>query len=231
MIKIMTDKEKIIQYLEYKGFSKNSFYKKTGLSVGFLDSGNSLGLDKLRVIIDNYHDFNPLWLISNEEKMIKSGVHDNSQSIQDYSLKTDSRQHIQQIPLYNLEASAGLVHLFSQRQHVEDYISIPNLPKCDGAIYVVGDSMYPLLKSGDIVMYKQVQDIINGIFWGEMYLLSFEIAGDTYTMIKWLQRSELGPEYIKLVSENQHHQPKDILLSSIKAMAYIKASIRINSMT
>lgn len=182
-------------------------------------------------VVENYPHYNSEWLITGEGEMLKNAKTKNSNTVRDFSLKTDTRQHIQQIPLYNLEASAGLVHLFSQRQHVEDYISIPNLPKCDGAIYVVGDSMYPLLKSGDIVMYKQVQDIINGIFWGEMYLLSFEIAGDTYTMIKWLQRSELGPEYIKLVSENQHHQPKDILLSSIKAMAYIKASIRINSMT
>ena len=42
-----------------------------------------------------------------------------------------------------------------------DYISIPRLPKCDGAVYVTGDSMYPLLKSGDIVLYKEVSDIKN----------------------------------------------------------------------
>ena len=59
------------------------------------------------------------------------------------------------VPLYNVEGTAGLVPLFldkASRQPV-DYIHIPNLPKCDGAIYVVGDSMYPLLKSGDIVLF------------------------------------------------------------------------------
>ena len=52
----MTDKEKISAYLKEKGITKNAFYKKTGLSNGFLDSGSSLSLDKLRTIIDNYRD-------------------------------------------------------------------------------------------------------------------------------------------------------------------------------
>ena len=170
------------------------------------------------------------WLLTGEGDMIKTNS-SSAETVKEFVLKTDRREHIQQIPLYNLEAAAGLVQLFNNKQHVQEYISIPNLPKCDGAVYITGDSMYPLLKSGDIVMYKEVRDIVHGIFWGEMYLLTFEIAGDTYTMVKWLQRSEFGTDYIKLVSENHHHQPKDIPLSSIKAMAYIKASIRINSMT
>lgn len=45
------------------------------------------------------------------------------------------------------------------------------IPKCDGGLRIVGDSMYPLLKSGDIVFYKQVHDIMHSIIWGEMYLI------------------------------------------------------------
>ncbi|PHS03636.1 MAG: hypothetical protein COA88_15505 [Kordia sp.] len=66
----MTDKEKIIEYLDFKGFSKNSFYKRTGFSTGFLDKGSSLGVDKLRIIIDNYQDFNPLWLLTGNSEML-----------------------------------------------------------------------------------------------------------------------------------------------------------------
>jgi len=66
----MTDKEKIIQYLKVKNVSKNKFYKKTGFSVGFLDSGSSLGVDKLRIIIDNYPDFNSSWLLTGEGEML-----------------------------------------------------------------------------------------------------------------------------------------------------------------
>ena len=111
-----------------------------------------------------------------------------------------------------------------------DYISIPNLPKCDGALTVAGDSMYPLLKSGDIVAYKEIQDLQNDIFWGEMYLVSIQLGDEEYVSVKWVQKSEKGDTHIRLVSENQHHQPKDIPLSKVRAMALVKASIRINSM-
>lgn len=228
-------KDRILEIAEYKQISKEKFI--LGLNQKYanykgISKKSSPSADVIAEISAKYPEIDIVWLLTGEGRMLRNAMDPKNGDlvIKDYSLKTDVKQRIQQIPLYTLEASVELENLFNSSQQVEDYISIPNLPKCDGAVYVVGDNMYPLLKSGDIVMFKQVQDIENGIFWGEMYLLSFEIAGDSYTMIKWLQRSEHGPEYIKLVSENQHHQPKDILLSSIKVIAFIKACIRINSM-
>lgn len=151
-----------------------------------------------------------------------------------YHLKTDKAvNEIQQIPLYNIEAVAGLVPLFQdkKKQKPIDHISIPNLPKCDGAIYVTGDSMYPLLKSGDIIMYKQIHDISNDIFWGEIYLISVETDDEEYITVKYIQKSEKGEEYVKLVSQNKHHQDRDIKRDRIKALALVKASVRINSMS
>jgi phage repressor protein C with HTH and peptisase S24 domain len=137
---------------------------------------------------------------------------------------------LQSVPLYSIEATAGLVPLFEQRESCNpiNYIHIPNLPKCDGAIYVVGDSMYPLLKSGDIVLYKQLHDL-NDIFWGDMYLLSIDMEGEEYITVKYIQRSD-REGYVRLVSQNQHHADKEIALSRIRAIALIKASIRMNSM-
>ena len=71
MIKIYTDKEKISQYLDMKGISKRKFYEKTGFSSGFLDKGSSLGVDKLKIIIDNYPDFNYNSLLANEKELVK----------------------------------------------------------------------------------------------------------------------------------------------------------------
>lgn len=150
-----------------------------------------------------------------------------------YKMKTDKNVKEQRVPLYDIEATAGMVELFrnhSGKNKPIDFISIPNLPKCDGAIYVTGDSMYPLLKSGDIVMYKALSCSIENIFFGEMYLVSINMDDEEFVTVKWIHKSDKGDEYIKIVSENRHHQPKDVHLSNIKAMALIKASIRINSM-
>lgn len=90
--------------------------------------------------------------------------------------------------------------------------------------------MYPLLKSGDIVMYKQIHNKMDGIFYGEMYLISIDVDGEEFVSVKWVHKSDKGEEYIRIVSENRHHQPKDILLDKIRAIALVKASIRMNSM-
>lgn len=144
--------------------------------------------------------------------------------------RTDNSLPLQSVPLYSIEGTAGLVPLFNEKESriPVNYIHIPNLPKCDGAIYVVGDSMYPLLKSGDIVLYKQLHDI-EDIFWGDMYLLSIDIDGEEYVTVKYIQKSE-REGCIKLVSQNPHHADKDIEVNRVRALAVVKASIRINSL-
>ena len=87
--------------------------------------------------------------------------------------------------------------------------------------------MYPLLKSGDIVLYKQLNDI-NDIFWGDMYLLSIDIDGEEYVTVKYIQKSE-RPDCVRLVSQNPHHADKEIEVARIRAIALVKASIRMNS--
>ncbi len=68
----MTDKERIKQYLDYKRINKNKFCTQTGLSIGFLDSGKSLGLDKARIIINTYQDMSLEWLVMGTGPMLRS---------------------------------------------------------------------------------------------------------------------------------------------------------------
>ena len=77
----MDEKEKIKQYLNSKGVSKNSFYQKTGFAVGFLDSGKSLGADKLETIIDNYPDLSLEWLVLGKGDMIKPATITNGSGV------------------------------------------------------------------------------------------------------------------------------------------------------
>ncbi len=147
-----------------------------------------------------------------------------------YLLRTDRSLEKQAIPLYDIQAAAGLTKIFTGNENIIDYLSIPNLPKCDGALYITGDSMYPLLKAGDIAAYKILKDIPGGILWGEMYVLSFLLDGDDFITTKFVQKSDVGDDHVKLVSQNTYHSPKDIKIDDINAMAMIKASIRFNSM-
>ena len=59
----MTTKEKIKYYIDSKGISKNKFYTITGLSTSFLDSGNTIGVDKAKIIIEKFPDLSLEWLL------------------------------------------------------------------------------------------------------------------------------------------------------------------------
>ncbi|UUF16667.1 MULTISPECIES: helix-turn-helix transcriptional regulator [Flavobacterium] len=226
----MGSTERIREYLDYKGITKYKFCNDLGFSNKFLDNSSNMGTDKACKILHYYPEINSEWLLTGNGSMIKE---DNTNIvIMNNDRKTIDSLHVsQEIPLYDLEAVAGLRELFSsgKPQRVLDTIKIPNLPKCDGAISVTGDSMYPLLKSGDIILYKETE--FDNIFFGEMYLLSVKLNDwEEYITVKYVQKSEQGDEFVKLVSQNSHHQPKDIHISKISALALIKASIRINTM-
>jgi len=122
-------------------------------------------------------------------------------------------------------AHPGLAHMFTNKhQYALGKIRIPNISACDGAVYVNGDSMYPILKSGDIIGYKEINSFEN-VIYGEIYLVSFMIDGDEYLAVKYANRSE-KEGCIKLVSYNTHHEPMDIPFAAINAMAIVKFSIR-----
>lgn len=134
----------------------------------------------------------------------------------------------QSIPLYDVSVAANLKTVFDNKdQNILGEISMPDIPHCDGAVYVRGDSMYPLLKSGDIVGYKEIHDFSN-VIYGEMYIVAYDIEGDEYVCVKYINRSEQDG-CVKLVSYNPHHDPKDIQVTRITAMALVKFSIRMNT--
>lgn len=231
---------RIKEFIDYKGLSVRKFEENVGFSNGAFASqyknNKAIGSDKIENILQFYSEINTEWLLTGRGSMLKDEHENQSPNITLHHGNRKTRDKIiesQEIPLYDLEATAGLIELFKggQAARVLETIKIPNLPPCDGALSVTGDSMYPLLKSGDIVLYKQIPVSTEAIFFGEMYLLGISI--DEYEemiTVKYVQKSDKGDNYIKLVSLNQHHQSKDVLLNRVTAMAIIKASIRFNTM-
>lgn len=133
------------------------------------------------------------------------------------------------VALYDITAAANLKTLLvNKQQYVVGKIQIPSIPRCDGAVFISGDSMYPILKSGDIVGFKEINSF-SSLIYGEMYLVSFMIDGDEYLAVKYVNRSE-KEGCIKLVSYNTHHEPMDIPVEAVNAMAIVKFSIRKNMM-
>lgn len=187
------------------------------------------------LIYSKCENINPDWLLTGRGSMLKEetaslirGGDAPMIQVLHHPKVADKIIEQQSIPVYDVEAAANLKTIFDNKtQNILGEITMPNIPRCDGAIYVRGDSMYPLLKSGDIVGYKEIFNFEN-VIYGEMYIVAYDIEGDEYVCVKYVNHSERDG-FIKLVSYNPHHDPKDIPIARISAMALVKFSIRMNT--
>ena len=88
----MDVKEKIIQYIEYKKVSKNSFEKSIGVSKSYLGNTKSISADVLHKICIVYSDLSAEWLLRDQGSMIKTtsgmGSEDNQNNSIDMEIKT-----------------------------------------------------------------------------------------------------------------------------------------------
>lgn len=66
-----TQKERILQFIEYKGISKNKFYIETGISNGVLDKKSGLSMETVEKFYSTYPEINPEWLLTGKGNMIK----------------------------------------------------------------------------------------------------------------------------------------------------------------
>lgn len=223
--------ERISSIIKSKGMSMRAFAASIDFPYNTLNQyilGKRTTIDSSLIVktISSFDDISSEWLLTGKGQMLK----ENTQIQVIHEPKsTEMKLEEQSINLYDIAAAANLRTLLANKtQNILGVISIPDMPKCDGAVCVTGDSMYPLLKSGDIIAYKELHDF-NNVIYGEMYLVSFELDGDEFLVVKYVNRSDLEG-HIKLVSYNTHHDPKDIPISSISAMALVKLSIRKNVM-
>ena len=232
----MTINERIQAIIDQQyGKNKRAFANAVGVGATVIQNivGTRQGkpsYDVLEQICTNAN-ISPGWLLTGNGPMLKPDKCEPIVEVKPihHPRSVEKREETQVVYLYDFEAAAGLKALFgNSHKNIIDTIKIPKLPKCDGAIHIVGDSMSPLLKSGDIILYKEVSPFIENIVYGEMYLLSYDIDGDDYVVVKYIRKSEKGEPFITLGSENPDYASRDIDFHRVTAIALVKASVRIN---
>lgn len=222
--------EKIYQFVDYKMITINEFSNKIGVSNGYFakqrTNSANIGSHIIAKIVRAYPEINLKWLFLDDGEMITK---DNGDApIEPLSHTVDRNIDNQLIPMYDSEVAAGFSMIVNSDVVPSDYISIPNLPVCDGAVLVRGESMSPKLHSGDIVIYKMINNP-QRIIWNDMYIVSFMTDGDFYTVIKIIKKSQTS-DFIQLASINPEHEPFEIPIDSIQQLAQVRASIQYHTM-
>lgn len=210
-MKIATTKQRILQFIDYQGISKQFFFNETGLKRGLLDADkldSSISDIYLTKILATYPQLSPEWLLTGQGEMILSNPVAKLRA---------------SIPLIPIGAMAGwgegemqILDRDLKQYEVPDFAEL----RADFMITVKGDSMYPKYHTGDLVACKKLP--LDTFFqWNKVYVLD-TVQG---AMIKRVNKSE-AEYHITCVSENPTYEPFHLPLEDIHALALVLGFIR-----
>lgn len=185
-------KQRLIDFINKKGISQRKFESSVGLSNGYINSlRHSPSADKLNTIIDTYPEINRNWLLTGEGNMLKD-ISNTPQS-------TSSAHVIKYYP--NVTGSMGGVEFIDNPNEMTSDIIIPGYGDCKYAINAYGNSMSPLIQSGQIVLLSEWLE--NFVDWGKIYLI---ITKTGYRAIKHIFPSD-KEDCVICKSENEKDYP------------------------
>jgi len=121
----------------------------------------------------------------------------------------------------DVSATGGCMEfLENPDEHEVKMISVPRFSDCTDAVNIYGDSMYPVYKSGEIILIKPWRESF--IDYGCCYLI---VTKNGNRMVKYLRRSEHSDKVL-CVSENKQFDPFEIDRSDILRLFLVRGSIK-----
>ena len=244
-----TIKERILQYLDFKGITKYDFYQKTGVSNGVLSQKSGMSEENTLRFLSYYDDVNAEWLLIGIGEMLKTKnvenlTHSNGKEKgKEFGKKRNIKETLpieittvdesenrydpkrKQIPLIPIGAMAGFGTGTEQIMNydVSNYV-VPEFTELsvDFMIRVKGSSMYPKYSSGDLVACKKLftQDIF--FQWNKVYVLDTEQGA----LIKRVKKG-IDDQHLLLTSENSNYDSFELHLSKVYAIALVVGVIRL----
>lgn len=183
-------KQRLIQFIKYKGIGQGKFEKTVGLSNGYINQlRHSPSPQKIQMIIGAYPDLNQSWLLTGEGEMLNS-------------LKIGTEPNINYtkgVPYYNVDFIGGFdIVLNDQTINPEYLIDFQKYNEATCWCNVSGHSMEPEINNGDIIALKKIEDF-SFLPLGEIYAI---VTTNGMRTIKRLGPSR-NPECYTLVPTNK----------------------------
>lgn len=217
-------KERIQKLIDYSEKNVSQFSKyvgvKTPQAIRELLAGNTKTLSEnvQSKILSTFPEINKTWLLTGEGEMLKSANYSPAPS-RENSYQED------RVPLLPVEAIAGLTVGFAEGLNIHDCRMIKTpFPGAEYAIQVSGDSMYPTIKSGDMLYIKKINEKAF-IPWGHVVVLDTENGA----VVKEVYPCEGEEDYIEARSVNPKYPPYKIEKQSIYGMYKVLGTATINT--
>jgi phage repressor protein C with HTH and peptisase S24 domain len=110
------------------------------------------------------------------------------------------------VPYYDIDVAAHWVSEVpgSEAPQPEFYVDFQPFNDCSAFLPVFGDSMFPMIASGDVVAVKEIKNR-SIIQWGEAYLVLTNAESDNMRTVKLIHPHE-NPAYVNLRASNPNYK-------------------------
>lgn len=206
----MTTKDRLKEFLSSQKIGRNRFEEQLGISIGYMSSkATTITSDVIEKVTSAYPNLSLDWLITGEGSMLKSEASAKKTS---YPI---NKNVIKYYPAVN--GSMGGVQFLDDPEESYVDIILPGFSECKYAINAYGDSMHPVIKSGQVVILMEWTESF--IDWGRIYLV---VTKSGYRIIKYLKPSD-NADAIRCESENKELNPAfDINREDIHKLFLVK---------
>ena len=127
-------------------------------------------------------------------------------------------------PVYDIDVTAGIMpraRMFAS-ENIVGYVNLPGIPEGCRIVTVSGDSMYPVIRSGDFIAVRELSNL-QQIFWGQIYV----VVLDDYCMVKYVRRHD-DPEMVILRSENRNYDDMEVRRTDIRDMMFVQHILHVD---
>lgn len=221
-----TQKERIEAFIKYKSLTNKGFEENCGLGNGFVSKiGDAIRLSKIELISNTYPELNVIWLKTGVGEMLQSKEREERTVTINQSSISDSAH--KGALIYDIDATCGLngrdIEFADER--VVGSIDTPEINPDSKIIFATGDSMLPLIASGDKIVIRRIEswDYFN---FGQVYL----IITSEYRFIKRVRRHPKDDEKLILLrSENIEYDDIDLPKEEIIHLFIVENILSINN--
>ena len=205
--------KKLKEYFDSKGITQKEIAEQLGVSKAYVNAlfngRNTFGKKQADVWVNKF-GLSASWLLTGEGEMLTASNEENEPQPKISYTKGQ--------PYYDVDFMAGFDVMVNDQTTLPKY-NIDFAPyNHDGVLWcnVTGNSMQPLISSGDIIAIKRMLEWKDFILYGEVYGV---VTNDLRT-IKIVTKSSKGDEYVRLVPANpsSEYQPQDLPVKLITQM-------------
>lgn len=210
----MAVKERIYQYLEYKGVTPTAAERMLGWGVGALTKAKSITVDRSEEFLLFFSELSAEWLLRGKGQMC----------CDESALEQPLMNYEKGQPYFNVDFICGFDDVENdQTTTPECLVHFPPYSKADCWCNATGMSMYPDICPGDIIALKEVKDWNVYIPYGEIYGV---VTTEHRTIKKICKSNKEG--YIRLVPTNQSpdYEEQEIPISIITKLYRVLGAMR-----